>query len=72
MGCEIIMCSESDCKKRLADVKNMSFEDLEKYCIRCGTCGDWILKNNKVANKTYEAVSNRWAEEFMNSTMKGQ
>lgn len=69
MGCDTIICTEAECKKRLADVKNMGFEELERYCVKCSKCGNWILKENEIANKTYEAVSNRWAEEFMNKKL---
>lgn len=65
-----LSCSESECKKRLADVKEMSFSDLEKYNTKCGNCGDWIFKEQEMANKTYNAVSNKWAEEFMKKTTK--
>jgi 2-keto-3-deoxy-6-phosphogluconate aldolase len=70
MSSSAITCSESECKKRLADVKNMSFEELERYNVKCANCGSWTLKDNDVANKTYHAISNRWAEEFMNQQMK--
>ena len=60
-----LSCSHIKCRKRLADVKSMSFEELEKYNTKCGNCGDWIFKEQEIANRTYNAVSNRWAEEFM-------
>jgi hypothetical protein len=71
MDCGSLLCSEAECKRRLADVKNMDFGELEEYCIKCAKCGNWLLKENETANKTYEAVSNRWAEEFMSNLMKG-
>ena len=67
---ETIKCSISECKKRFADVDKMSFSELEKFAARCGSCGNWILKETKVANDTYNKVSNKWAEEFMNQMMK--
>jgi len=66
-----LLCSDKKKKKRLADVKNMSFEELEKYNTKCGKCGDWIFKEQDFANKTYNAVSNKWAEEFTKKTIKG-
>lgn len=65
-----IECSESECKRRCAEVKNMSFAELQKFNTKCANCGSWILKDNDTANKTYEAVSTKWAEEFMNEIMK--
>ena len=65
-----LKCTDSECKKRLTDVKNMSFSELEKYNTKCASCGDWIFKEQEVANKTYNAVSVKWAEEFMNKQLK--
>jgi len=48
----------------------MNFSELEKYNKKCGNCGDWIFKEQEVANKTYNAVSVKWAEEFMNQQLK--
>jgi hypothetical protein len=71
MDCGSILCTESECKRRFADVKNMDLSELEKYCTKCAKCGNWLFKDNEIANKTYEAISNRWAEEFMSNLMKG-
>lgn len=65
-----LKCSVAECKKRKIDVKNMSMSELEKYNIKCQNCGDWIFKEQSVANDTYNAVSNRWAEEFMKKLIK--
>ena len=65
-----LKCSDSECKKRLAQVKNMSYSELEKYNTKCGNCGDWIFKEQEFANKTYNAVSVKWAQEFMNQQLK--
>ncbi len=65
-----LICSESECKKRLTDVKNMSYSELEQYNVKCCDCGSWILKDNDIANQTYHAISNKWAEEFMNQQMR--
>lgn len=70
MANENLTCSILECKKRLLDVNKMSFAELEKYNKRCGECGNWILKDSAIANKTYHAVSSKWAEEFMNNIMK--
>jgi len=48
----------------------MSFSELEKYNSQCGSCGDWIFKEQEIANKTYNAVSVKWAEEFMNQQLR--
>lgn len=66
-----IECSTSECKKRFLQVKKMSFFELEKYTDICCSCGDWILKSNEVANKTFHAVSNRYAEEYMKKIASG-
>jgi len=65
-----LSCSDAECKKRFFDVATMSFEELEKYNTKCGKCGDWIIKEQEIANKTYNAVSNKWAEEFVKRTIK--
>ena len=65
-----LKCTDSECKKRLIKVKSMSFSELEKHNTKCGSCGDWIFKEQDVANKTYNAVSVKWAEEFMNQQLK--
>lgn len=62
-----LKCSASECKKRLEEVKDMPFEELEKYNTKCASCGEWIIKDEKFANQTYDAISNRWAEQFMNN-----
>lgn len=64
-----LTCSVAECKKRLADVKNMSYSELEKYNIQCQNCGDWIFKEQEVANKMYNEVSVKWAEEFMKNML---
>jgi 1-deoxy-D-xylulose 5-phosphate reductoisomerase len=65
-----LSCSSAECKRKFYGVKNMSFEELEKYNTKCSNCGDWIFKEQEIANKTYNAVSNRWAEEFMYKRVK--
>lgn len=67
---ESLKCSIAECKKRLAQVDTMSFSELEKYNVKCGNCGSWILKETKIANDTYNKVSNKWAVEFMNKLLK--
>lgn len=65
-----LLCSECECKKRFIGVNNMDFSELEEYCTKCSCCGSWILKDNDTANKTYQAISNKWAEEFMKEITK--
>jgi len=69
IGMKVLECSDSECKKRLSQVEGMSFSELEKYNRKCGDCGDWIFKEQEIANKTYNAVSVKWAEEFMNQQL---
>lgn len=65
-----LKCSDSECKKSLVQVKNMSYSELEKHNTKCENCGDWIFKEQEFANKTYNAVSVKWAQEFMNQQLK--
>jgi hypothetical protein len=64
-----LKCSNFECRKKLTQVKNMSFSELEKYNTQCSNCGDWIFKEQELANKTYNAISVKWAEEFMNKQL---
>ncbi len=59
-----LKCSIGECKKRLVQVDSMSLEELEHYAARCSTCGNWILKDNAVAQETYQKVSLAWAEAY--------
>lgn len=65
-----LLCSNAECKKRFSAVNIMSFEELEKYNTKCANCGDWIFKEQEIANKTYNAISNKWAEEFTKKTIR--
>ncbi len=65
-----LKCSDMECKKRFSEAKNMSFDELEKFNKKCASCGDWIFKEQEIANKTYNAISSKWAEEFMNRQLK--
>lgn len=65
-----LTCTEAECKKRFKETKYMSFTELEKCNTKCANCGDWIFKEQEIANKTYNAVSNKWAEEFMNKMIR--
>ncbi|WP_263833766.1 hypothetical protein [Sulfurospirillum oryzae] len=62
-----LKCSIAECKARLIEIDSMDLAQLETYATKCATCGNWILKDDPVANKTYEKVSLRWAEEFNNA-----
>ena len=64
-----LKCSLSECKSRHKEVDVMSFEDLAKYASKCSTCGNWFLKDNIIAQETYQKVSLKWAEEFNKITM---
>lgn len=64
-----LKCSLSECRTRQKEVDAMSFEDLEKYASECSTCGNWVLKDNIIAQETYQKVSLKWAEEFNKITM---
>ena len=64
-----LKCTNAECKRILKQTVNMSFDELEKYNTKCANCGDWIFKEQKIANETYNAISNKWAEEFMNKML---
>lgn len=66
---ETYECSISECKKRKKEAKNMSLKELELYNTKCGACGNWIFKDNKDVNDTYNEVSVQWAEKFMKNMM---
>ncbi len=70
MGEAGLKCSIAECKQRFNQVKNMGLSELEKYTSRCSTCGNWFLKDNAVAQKTYDKVSLTWAEAFNYAIMK--
>lgn len=65
-----LKCSLSECKARLKAVENMSLTELEAYATRCSTCGNWILKDDPIANETYMKVSTKWAETFNKSLLE--
>ncbi len=67
---EKLLCTARECKKRLTQSKNMSLEALERYNTECSSCGNWIIKESEVANKTYHVVSNKWAVKFMEQFLK--
>lgn len=67
-----LKCSESECKKRLKNVETMSLSELAYYADRCSTCGNWFLKNNKIADKTYQSISLKWAEKFNSNQIKSK
>jgi hypothetical protein len=70
MGEEGLKCSIAECKQRLGQIDSMELAELEKYASNCSTCGNWFLKDNAVAQKTYDKVSLKWAEAFNKSIMK--
>lgn len=65
-----LKCSIAECKARLHEIDSMSLEELDKYATKCSTCGNWILKDNQVADETYRKVSLEWAEAFNKANMK--
>ncbi|WP_458699830.1 hypothetical protein ACKGJI_08365 [Sulfurospirillum sp. 1307] len=60
-----LTCSKSECKRMLVKSKKMDFKELEKFAIKCSNCGDWIFKEEKFANITYNEIASRYAQEFM-------
>ncbi len=64
MHSDLLKCSLAECKARLCDAHTMSLKELETYATRCSTCGNWILKDNAVANTTYLKITTLWAEKF--------
>lgn len=65
-----VKCTLKECKERFYQVDTMDFEALCKYADKCATCGNWILKENSVVQKTYNKVSLKWAEKFNEQHMK--
>ncbi|ARU49360.1 hypothetical protein [Sulfurospirillum diekertiae] len=65
-----LKCSIAECKARLKEIDSMDLKQLETYATKCSTCGNWILKDDPIANETYRKVSLKWAEEFNNAIMK--
>lgn len=59
-----LKCTLAECKARLNEIDFMNLSELEKYATKCSTCGNWILKDDKTANETYNKVSIKWAEEY--------
>ncbi|MDD3342395.1 MAG: hypothetical protein PHR87_02340 [Sulfurospirillaceae bacterium] len=66
-----LLCTIAECKARLIEVASMDLETLEHYATKCSTCGNWILKDNEVAQKTYQKVSLQWAEAFNKAHLRG-
>ncbi len=65
-----LKCSISECKGRLKEADSMGLSELEKYSVKCSTCGNWLLKNDPVANETYKKISLKWAEAFNKALMR--
>ena len=65
-----LKCSVAECKERLKQVDYMSLQELETYATRCSTCGNWVLKDHDVAQKTYQKMTLKWAEEFNKALFK--
>jgi hypothetical protein len=57
MSKDELKCSIAECKARLREIDSMSLSELEKYSTKCSTCGNWFLKDNKIADETYRKVS---------------
>ncbi|MDD2384756.1 MAG: hypothetical protein PHN18_11245 [Sulfurospirillaceae bacterium] len=65
-----LKCSIAECKARLVEIDSMDLHTLEKYATKCSNCGNWILKDNEVAQKTYQKVSLQWAEAFNEALLR--
>lgn len=65
-----LKCSIAECRARFKEIDGMGLSELETYATKCSTCGNWILKDEKVAQETYQKVSIKWAEAFNNAIMK--
>lgn len=65
-----LKCSIAECRARFKEIDSMGLSELETYATKCSTCGNWILKDEKVAQETYQKVSIKWAEAFNNAIMK--
>lgn len=62
MSQEELKCTSTECKQRLIQAETMSIRELEEYATRCASCGNWILKDNAIAQQTYQRISIRYAE----------
>ncbi len=71
MARDELQCSLAECKARFSEIGSMDLQTLEKYATKCSTCGNWILKDNEVAQKTYQAISLTWAETFNKMHLRG-
>lgn len=65
-----LKCTIAECKARLKEVDTMDLASLETYATKCSTCGNWFLKDNTVAQETYNKVSLKWAEAFNKAHLK--
>lgn len=70
MGEDGLKCSVAECKVRFKEVDSMGLSQLEAYATKCATCGNWFLKDHKVAQETYQKVSLTWAEAFNKAHIK--
>ncbi len=70
MSKDELKCSIAEYKARLREIDSMSLSELEKYSTKCSTCGNWFLKDNKIADETYRKVSLKWAEAYNKANMK--
>lgn len=68
MGEEGLKCTLAECKARFLKIDKMNISELNTYSEQCSNCGNWILKEHKIAQKTYRKVSLKWAEEFNKQT----
>jgi len=59
---ENLKCSVKDCKRKKESFKNLNTKELEKIMENCQTCGNWILKDTKEANETYNFLCGIWSE----------
>ena len=70
MNNDNLKCSVEECKQRMKQVDTMSFKELTEYTNKCALCGNWVLKDNKVAQETYQKISLKWAETFNKNLFK--
>ena len=62
MATSILICTESECQQKRAQLETLSYEALFRQLDKCEHCENGIFKENSVAADTYQAVALYWAQ----------